>query len=105
MIRTHGWHRRGAPLREKVPHAHWRTMTFLAYVTGLERWDQELLDRGCEALAIDRPSGRSCCWLTRFIFKADTLAAEEAPERVASNDNATLSQLDPQSMQCPFTGY
>jgi transposase len=30
MTRTHGWHRRGAPLRSKVPHGHWRTMTFLA---------------------------------------------------------------------------
>ena len=30
MTRTHGWHRRGAPLRAKVPHGHWRTMTFLA---------------------------------------------------------------------------
>ena len=30
MTRTHGWRRRGAPLRAKVPHGHWRTMTFLA---------------------------------------------------------------------------
>jgi len=30
MTRTHGWHRRGAPLHAKVPHGHWRTMTFLA---------------------------------------------------------------------------
>ena len=30
MTRTHGWHRRGVPLRAKVPHGHWRTMTFLA---------------------------------------------------------------------------
>jgi transposase len=30
MTRTHGWHRRGLPLRAKVPHGHWRTMTFLA---------------------------------------------------------------------------
>jgi len=30
MTRTHGWWRRGAPLRAHVPHGHWRTMTFLA---------------------------------------------------------------------------
>jgi transposase len=30
MARTHGWWRRGAPLRAQVPHGHWRTMTFLA---------------------------------------------------------------------------
>ena len=30
MARTHGWWRRGVPLRAQVPHGHWRTMTFLA---------------------------------------------------------------------------
>jgi transposase len=30
MARTHGWWRRGHPLRAQVPHGHWRTMTFLA---------------------------------------------------------------------------
>jgi transposase len=30
MTRTHGWWRRGAPLRAQVPYGHWRTMTFLA---------------------------------------------------------------------------
>jgi transposase len=30
MARTHGWWRRGTPLRAHVPHGHWRTMTFLA---------------------------------------------------------------------------
>jgi transposase len=30
MARTHGWWRRGAPLRAHVPHGHWRTMTVLA---------------------------------------------------------------------------
>jgi transposase len=30
MVRTHGWWRRGFPLRAHVPHGHWRTMTFLA---------------------------------------------------------------------------
>ena len=30
MARTHGWWRRGFPLRAQVPHGHWRTLTFLA---------------------------------------------------------------------------
>jgi len=30
MTRTHGWNRRGAPLHAKLPHGHWKTMTFLA---------------------------------------------------------------------------
>jgi len=30
MTRTHGWWRRGAPLKANVPHGHWRTMTFIA---------------------------------------------------------------------------
>lgn len=30
MARTHGWWRRGAPLKAHVPHGHWRTITFLA---------------------------------------------------------------------------
>jgi len=30
MTRTRGWHRRGQPLVAKVPHGHWKTMTFLA---------------------------------------------------------------------------
>ena len=30
MTRTRGWYRRGKPLVAKVPHGHWKTMTFLA---------------------------------------------------------------------------
>lgn len=30
MTRTHGWCQRGEPLKARVPHGHWRTMTFLA---------------------------------------------------------------------------
>lgn len=30
MSRTHGWSRRGDVLNAKVPHGHWKTMTFLA---------------------------------------------------------------------------
>lgn len=30
MTRTRGWYRRGRPLVAKVPHGHWKTMTFLA---------------------------------------------------------------------------
>ena len=30
MTRTRGWHRRGQQLVGKVPHGHWKTLTFLA---------------------------------------------------------------------------
>ncbi len=30
MTRTRGWWQRGQPLVAKVPHGHWKTMTFLA---------------------------------------------------------------------------
>ena len=30
MTRTRGWCLRGTPLIAKVPHGHWRTLTFLA---------------------------------------------------------------------------
>lgn len=30
MARLRGWHRRGEPLNAKLPHGHWKTLTFLA---------------------------------------------------------------------------
>ena len=30
MTRTHGWGDRGKPLVAKVPHGHWKTLTFIA---------------------------------------------------------------------------
>lgn len=30
MTRTHGWGDRGKPLIDKVPHGHWKTLTFIA---------------------------------------------------------------------------
>ena len=30
MTRTHGWATRGQPLIDKVPHGHWKTLTFIA---------------------------------------------------------------------------
>ena len=30
MTRTRGWRRKGQPLVAKVPHGHWKTLTFLA---------------------------------------------------------------------------
>jgi transposase len=30
MARTHGWNQRGTPLMAKVPHGHWKMLTFLA---------------------------------------------------------------------------
>jgi transposase len=33
MTRTHGWSPKGEPLIDKVPHGHWKTLTFLAALT------------------------------------------------------------------------
>src|SRR5205809_5935528 len=53
MARTHGWWRRGSPLRAQVPHGHWRTMTFLAALRH---------DRIAAPCVIDGPiNGESCC--------------------------------------------
>lgn len=30
MTRTHGWGHRGKPFIAKVPHGHWKTLTFIA---------------------------------------------------------------------------
>jgi len=30
MTRTHGWCTKGEPLIDKVPHGHWKTLTFIA---------------------------------------------------------------------------
>ena len=29
MVRTHGWHARGEPLKAHAPHGAWQTMTFI----------------------------------------------------------------------------
>jgi hypothetical protein len=39
MTRTCGWCQRGEPLIAKVPHGHWKTLTFLA---GLRRDSQAI---------------------------------------------------------------
>ena len=33
MVRTHGWHSRGAPLKAYAPHGTWGTMTFVGALT------------------------------------------------------------------------
>ena len=34
MTRTRGWHRRGKRLVAKIPHGHWKTLTFIAALRG-----------------------------------------------------------------------
>ncbi len=34
MTRTRGWRRRGKRLVAKVPHGHWKTLTFIAALRG-----------------------------------------------------------------------
>ena len=60
MTRTHGWSPRGTPLMAKVPHGHWKTLTFLA---GLRH------DRIVAPCVIDGPiNGLSfTAWVSQFL--------------------------------------
>lgn len=60
MTRTRGWSPRGAPLLAKVPHGHWKTLTFLA---GLRH------DRIVAPCVIDGPiNGLSfTAWVSQFL--------------------------------------
>jgi transposase len=60
MTRTRGWSPRGAPLMAKVPHGHWKTLTFLA---GLRH------DRIVAPCVIDGPiNGLSfTAWVSQFL--------------------------------------
>jgi transposase len=60
MTRTRGWSPRGTPLMAKVPHGHWKTLTFLA---GLRQ------DRIVAACVIDGPiNGVSfTAWVTQSL--------------------------------------
>lgn len=33
MTRTHGWGEKGETLVDKVPHSHWKTLTFIDALT------------------------------------------------------------------------
>lgn len=63
MTRTHGWHDRGEALIDKVPHGHWKTMTFIA---GLR---QDGIVAPC---VLDGPiNGESfTAWVERFLIPA-----------------------------------
>lgn len=60
MTRTRGWSQRGEPLLAKVPHGHWKTLTFLA---GLRH------DRIVAPCVIDGPiNGVSfTAWVQQFL--------------------------------------
>ena len=60
MTRTRGWSPRGTPLLAKVPHGHWKTLTFLA---GLRH------DRIVAPCVIDGPiNGLSfTAWVSQFL--------------------------------------
>jgi hypothetical protein len=60
MTRARGWSSRGAPLLTKVPHGHWKTLTFLA---GLRH------GRIVAPCVIDGPiyGLSSTAWVSRFL--------------------------------------
>lgn len=60
MTRLRGWSRRGVALIDKVPHGHWRTLTFLAALRS---------DRIDAPLVLDGPiNGQSfTAWVEQFL--------------------------------------
>jgi len=44
-------------------------------------------------------SGRSCSAANKVFFEADIFLAQEAPQRIAGNDDAAFAQLRKQRMQ------
>jgi Transposase and inactivated derivatives len=61
MTRLRGWSPRGRPLLDKVPHGHWRTLTFLAALR---------CDRIEAPLVLDGPiNGHSfTAWVEQFLL-------------------------------------
>ena len=101
MTRTRGWWRRGAPLLAKVPHGHWRTLTFLAALRA---------DGLAAPCVIDGPiNGVSFrAWVEQFLVPTlrpgdivimDNLGSHKSPEvkRLIRAAGARLHYLPPYS--------
>jgi len=70
MTRTHGWHTKGEALIDKVPHGHWKTLTFIA---GLRH------DGIVAPCVLDGPiNGESfAAWVEQFLIPHDNLGSHK----------------------------
>ena len=86
MTRTHGWCRRGEPLIDKVPHGHWKTLTFIAALRH---------DGIAAPCVIDGPiNGTSfTAWVEQFLIPALEPGTIVVADNLGSHKGSRVRQL------------
>jgi len=86
MTRLRGWSPRGAALVDKVPHGHWRTMTFLAALR---------CDRIDAPLVLDGPiNGQSfAAWVEQFLLPTLSPGDVVVMDNLGSHKGKAVRQL------------
>ena len=86
MTRLRGWSRRGSKLVDKVPHGHWRTLTFLAALR---------CDRIDAPLVLDGPvNGVSfTAWVEQFLLPTLSAGDVVIMDNLGSHKGAAVRQL------------
>lgn len=86
MTRLRGWSCRGRPLVDKVPHGHWRTLTFLAALRS-ERIDAPLvLDGPINGLTFT-------AWVEQFLLPTLTPGDLVVMDNLGSHKGKTVRQM------------
>jgi transposase len=86
MTRTHGWCKRGEPLIDKVPHGHWKTLTFIAALRH---------DGIAAPCVIDGPiNGVSfAAWVEQFLIPALEPGTIVVADNLGSHKGSRVRQL------------
>ena len=86
MTRLRGWSQRGLPLVDKVPHGHWRTLTFLAALR---------CDRIDAPLVLDGPiNGRSfAAWVEQALLPTLSAGDIVIMDNLGSHKGADVRKL------------
>jgi len=86
MTRTHGWCTKGEPLIDKVPHGHWKTLTFIA---GLRH------DGIVAPCVLDGPiNGESfTAWVEQFLIPALEPGAIVVIDNLGSHKGSRVRKL------------
>jgi transposase len=86
MTRTHGWSDKGTPLIDKVPHGHWKTLTFIAAL-------------GCEGIVapcvLDGPINGELftAWVEQFLIPALEPGSIVVADNLGSHKGACVRKL------------